>query len=394
MADWLKGTPPDGPRVGDRVFDYPMPVATLDAVALEHNLATMAGYCERHGVFLAPHGKTTMSPEIIKRQLAYGAWAVTAATAWQAATIAGFAFPGRKNVRSTEGPGAERIILANQVVDPGSLAVLDRLLHDHPALELYCLVDSPDAVRLLTAGVRDAGRLRLLIELGLPGGRTGLRDDGAALALARRIEKGGGRTAGIAAFEGIVATPTITGDIEQVDALLDRLAALAAQLDDPIVTVGGSAYFDRVVAKLAGGPHRIVLRSGCYVTHDAGVYHELSPFGATAREPLILREALHVWAPVLSVPEPGLALAGLGRRDVSADAGMPVPQLVRPDRPLTGYVSAVNDQHAYVRFEGALEVGDLIRFGISHPCTTFDKWRVIPVIDDGGTVLDLVHPRF
>jgi D-serine deaminase-like pyridoxal phosphate-dependent protein len=158
------------------------------------------------------------------------------------------------------------------------------------------------------------------------------------------------------------------------------------------VTVGGSAYFDRVTAVLGGGPWRVELRSGCYVTHDAGAYADLSPFGVSARAPLRLREALHVWAPVLSVPEPGLALAGLGRRDASTDAGLPIPQLAYS----SARVHAVNDQHAYLTVPDDLPiaVGDVIRFGISHPCTTFDKWRVIPVISADGTVRDLVHTYF
>lgn len=367
-----------GARVGASILDLPLPVATLDQEALRHNLATMAGYCADRGVLLAPHGKTTMSPEIVRWQLEHGAWAITAATAWQAAVLASF--------------GVHRIILANQVVDAGSLAVLDRLLAD--GVEVYCLVDSPEALRLLTAGVRATDRLRVLVELGLPGGRTGLRDDEAALRLIAETAAGPADLAGIAAFEGIVDLPTVAANVDLVDGLLHRLASVARRLpiEEPIVTVGGSAYFDRVTAVLGGGPWRLVLRSGCYVTHDAGAYAELSPFGSMPRDSPRLREALHVWAPVLSVPEPGLALAGLGRRDASTDAGLPVPQLGHS----AAHVKAVNDQHAYlvVPPDLPLAVGEVIRFGISHPCTTFDKWRVIPVISADGTVCDLVHTYF
>jgi D-serine deaminase-like pyridoxal phosphate-dependent protein len=197
-----------GAHIGASIFDLPLPVATLDREALRHNLATMAGYCADRGVLLAPHGKTTMSPEIIRWQLEHGAWAITAATAWQATVLASF--------------GVERIILANQVVDPGSLALLDRLLAD--GVEVYCLVDSPDAWRLLTAGVRATDRLRVLVELGLPGGRTGFRNDDDALALAARVAAGQIRFAGFAAFEGIVDAPSLAANIDLVDGLLHRLA--------------------------------------------------------------------------------------------------------------------------------------------------------------------------
>ncbi len=53
--------------------------------------------------------------------------------------------------------------------------------------------------------------------------------------------------------------------------------------------------------------------------------------------------------------------------------------------PLEGAVTtALNDQHAFVRVpdDAVVEVGDVIRFGLSHPCTTFDKWRALAVVDD------------
>lgn len=397
-AEPPKGLPPGADPRGANLFDgtFPLPTAVLDGAALDHNLATMARYCADHSVLLAPHGKTTMSPQLIRRQLEHGAWAVTAATAWQAGVLASFGVP--------------RILIANQVVDAGSLALLDRLLAERPNLDLYCYADSTAALNALLDGLAPShlARLRILVELGIHNGRTGLRDDKEALALARRIAAGPASLAGVAAFEGIIDEPEIATSLSRVDALVHRVVALCRQIDSdapPIATVGGSAYFDRVVKvlpeALAGTAFRTVLRSGCYVTHDAGSYHALSPFGAGGREAPRLREALHVWAPVLSRPEPGLAIAGLGRRDASADAGLPVPQLVRRRTgevdPLTStVVPAVNDQHAYLEIAAtdALAVGDLVRFGISHPCTTFDKWHAIPVVDVDGTVVDVAETRF
>ncbi|MFY1631777.1 alanine racemase [Solwaraspora sp. WMMB335] len=421
---WDKGLPPGREALGADLFggDFPLPVAVLSAEAVDHNIATMARYCAEHGALLAPHGKTSMSPQLIGRQLAAGAWAVTVATAWQAGVLAGH--------------GVRRLLLANQVVDPGSLRLLDRLLHTVDDLVLYCYADSDAALDALAGGIGPAARprLRVLVELGVPGGRTGLRDDDAALALARRVVAGELRYGGVAAFEGVIVGTDLADTLGQVDRLADRLGALASAIhaagltgssdgpigesggesgDDPvpvgagpIVTVGGSAYFDRVTARLpgalAGTGHRLVLRSGCYLTHDAGTYHQLSPFGARPRAAYRLREALTVWAPVLSRPEPGRALAGLGRRDASADAGLPVPRLVR-DR--AGRVRAadprirvpaVNDQHAFLDLppEAPLAVGDLVGFGISHPCTTFDKWRAIPIVDTANTVVDVARTYF
>ncbi|HEY6596182.1 MAG TPA: hypothetical protein VI011_19085 [Asanoa sp.] len=435
-----KGLPP-GVSAGRNVFDgtFPLPTATLLRAELEHNIATMAGYCAEHGVLLAPHGKTTMSPQILRRQLAAGAWAVTVATAWQASAVAAM--------------GVRRILLANEVADPGSVHCLADLLAAHDDLELFCYADSPAAL----AAVAYLPGIRVLVELGVAGGRTGLRDDADAVALARRIAAGPAVYAGVAAFEGIIDAGSLPATLAAVDALLRRLVTVATVTSDlvatatsdlvatatsglvatatadpaatatadpaatatsdlvvarratdlagsgPIVTVGGSSYFDRVVqilpAALAATPYRTVLRSGCYVTHDAGIYDAASPFGAHPRGPHRFREALRIWAPVLSRPEPTRAIAGLGRRDASADAGLPVPRVRRVDgveEPLDATVVAVNDQHAHLDLatDARLDVGDLVGFGVSHPCTTFDKWRAIPVVDGDGTIVELAETCF
>ena len=149
----------------------------------------------------------------------------------------------------------------------------------------------------------------------------------------------------------------------------------------------------------------MILRSGAYLTHDHGFYGTLSPASRGSAGAPALRPALELWAQVLSYPEPGLALLGAGRRDVGFDQGLPVPLRVirRAGGPeltgteLTGsQVTELNDQHAYLRLdEGAvLAPGDLVGLGISHPCTTFDKWRVIPVVDDADRVTDIVHAFF
>jgi D-serine deaminase-like pyridoxal phosphate-dependent protein len=350
----------------------------------------MADYCAEHGVLLAPHGKTTMCPQLIRRQLDAGAWAVTVATAWQAAAVAAIGVP--------------RLVLANEVVDPGSLRLLDGVLAGHPELEVYAYVDSDASLRALVDGIDPLhrSRLRVLIELGYPGGRAGVRGDSDAVDLARAVAASPCPLAGVAAFEGLIHPGDLSATLDAVDQFLDRtvMLALAAEAQGlvgdvaPIVTVGGSAYFDRVVqllpAALASSPYRTVLRSGCYVTHDAGHYRDLSPFGAQPRLPYRFREALTVWAPVLSRPEPGLALAGFGRRDASTDAGLPIPR----DDALR--VTAVNDQHAYLAVPHGhpLAVGDVLGFGISHPCTTFDKWRTLPIVSADGTVLELATTVF
>lgn len=409
VIDAEKGLPisldTSNPRAsGANLFDgtFPLPTAVLLGDALRHNIESMARYCAERGVLLAPHAKTTMSPEIIADQLSAGAWAMTVATAWQAAVVAG--------------TGVRRIILANELVDPGAILRIQQLLDRHHDLTLYCYVDSRAGIGILeqaTLGpVRD--RVAFLIELGVPGGRAGCRSDDDALDLARILVAKGLPLHGFAAYEGILAGGDLPTTLQLVDDLLDRLAAVArtAQAEglfataEPIVTVGGSAYFDRAVehlpAALADPGFRIVLRSGSYVSHDCGMNEASSPFGTRAAGTTPFRPALEVWAPVLSRPEPGRGIAGLGRRDISEDDGLPIPLWVRSS---AGELQAadprwravaINDQHTYLDLpaDASLQVGQLMGFGFSHPCTTFDKWRAIPVVDATYGVTGIAHTRF
>jgi len=355
----------------------------LHCSALEHNIAVMARYCADHGLLLAPHGKTTMAPQIFAAQIEAGAWGMTAATAGQAQVMRAF--------------GAGRIVIANEVVDPGALRWVARELDADPGLELLALVDSVAAVERMdrVLGLEGARRrLDVLVELGVPGrragqrGAAGAREVAAAAVRARHL-----RLAGLECFEGVA------GSRLDADALVGLVVAVAADLDgafetDEItVSAGGSVYFDRLGPLLAcdlSRPSRVLARSGCYVTHDHGLYAGASPLAHA------LRPALELWGEVLSRPEPGLAIVNARRRDAPYDSGLPVPLRRRDGSPLAGWTtSELNDQHAFLRGDGPpLGVGDLVGFGISHPCTAFDKWRVIPVVDDDLRVVSAIRTFF
>jgi D-serine deaminase-like pyridoxal phosphate-dependent protein len=353
-----------GHTLFDGSFTWPLLVVRQEAVRA--NIATMAAYCERHGFSFAPHAKTTMAPALLRAQLAAGAWALTVATASQAVVLRRLGVP--------------RVVIANEVLDSTAL----RWLAGQSGWEVYLQVDS-------VAGAERAAGLRLLAELGFPGGRTGCRTVDEVLAVARAA---GGRLAGITGYEGGLSTEA------DVDAWLATLTEAARRLaeegllaDEVIVSAGGSAWFDRVVKALEGQwlpGHRIraVLRSGASVTHDEGFYRERTPFNRVPGEGG-LDPALAIYAQVLSTPEPGLAIAGMGKRDAPFDEGLPVAE--RPGVTVT----KLNDHHTYLAVdEGAVEVGDVLQFGISHPCTAFDKWRLIPVVDDAGIVVDVLTTYF
>lgn len=387
--------------------DLPYPLAVLRRPALEHNLRWMQDFARRKGVELAPHGKTTMAPELFARQLAAGAWGLTFATVYQASV----------GIEA----GARRIVIANQVVCDADLDGLDLLLARDAGLRVWFLVDSLAQLALIEDWAKRRGsprRFDVLLEMGIPGQRTGCRTLDEALALAEALAHSPAtRLGGIECYEGGVAQCDSEHDAREVTALVRRVLEAAQACDarrlfaegEILLTAGGSAVFDLVVPLLrAQGlsrPVRGVLRSGCYVTHDHLNYARFLK-NVERREGLdaSLRPALEVWAMVQSVPEPGLALLTCGRRDVSYDLEMPVPIAHAPRgarqaqaAPAGWKVSALNDQHAYLRFDPAgpaPRVGDRVGLGISHPCTTFDKWRWLPLVEDDGAITGAVHTRF
>lgn len=381
------------------------PVAVLKDSAIAHNGTWMRKFVELTGARLCPHGKTSLSPELFARQLADGAWGITAATA--------------SHVRIYRKFGIERIFLANQLVGSGNIGLVLEELRRDPGFDFYALVDSLDGVALLAGAARAAsiGRpLNLLVEIGAMGGRTGVRDHATGLAVARAVTAAAPFLAlcGVEAFEGIHQSPE--ADIGAVESMLDRLVALAAAaaaegLFAPgpvLLTAGGSGFFDLCADRLAAAglaDTEVVLRSGCYITHDSGMYDHLFQ-QLVARRPDLppegLRAALEVWAVVQSAPEPGRVIAGLGKRDIGQDADMPRPLWwFRPDvhaapEPMpAGYaVTGMYDQHAYLDGPPLLRVGDLVGFGVSHPCTTFDKWRMLFTVDDDYRVTGAVTTFF
>lgn len=387
--------------------DLAYPLAVLRRSALSHNLAWMQAFAARKGVALAPHGKTTMSPELFRMQLAAGAWGLTFATVYQLAV----------GVEA----GARRAILANQVVCDADLDGLDALLRQQPELRVWFLVDSLAQLRLIEgwAARRQSGRrFDTLLEMGIPGYRTGCRSLEEALALANAMANSPAvRLGGVECYEGGAARCDAAHDSREVTALVRRVGELVRACDAKglfadegiLITAGGSAVFDLVVPllRLQGltRPVQGVLRSGCYLTHDHGNYRRYLAL-VEQREGLesSLQPALEVWAMVQSVPEPGLALLTAGRRDLSYDIEMPMPVRWAPrgeraavQAPAGWSVRALNDQHAHLRFdpEGPTPaVGDRVALGISHPCTTFDKWRWMAVVEDDWAVTGAISTRF
>ncbi|MBM9619632.1 amino acid deaminase [Streptomyces zhihengii] len=406
----FKALPPDaqGLTVGELASarrdlftgGFTTPVLALSAESLEHNLALLETYAERHGLAFAPHGKTSMSPQLFARQLERGAWGITAAVPHQ--------------VRVYRAYGISRIFLANEVVDAAALRWIAGELDADPGFRLVVYVDSVRGVELMDEALRGVSRpLDVVVELGAgDGARTGVRTEAGCAAVADAVAAAESlRLVGVAGYEGEV--PRADGD--SVRAWLRRLVALAAAFDaegrfadtgEIVVSAGGSAWFDAVADVFAtipalSAPVLKLLRSGAYVSHDDGHYRHLTPFNRVPAEGS-LQPAFRLWAQVVSRPSPEQAFLNAGKRDAAYDLDLPEAQAVRDARtgavrPADGItVTGLSDQHAWVRTDAGaeLEVGDWVGMGLSHPCTSFDKWQLIPVVEQDGTVTDFIRTFF
>ncbi|MFB7271579.1 alanine racemase [Streptomyces sp. NPDC056244] len=427
----FKGLPPDaegltvaalaGQRRSLFTGGFTTPVLALSAESVEHNLVLLESYSARHGLAFAPHGKTSMSPQLFARQLDHGAWGITAAVPHQVRVYRAF--------------GIQRIFLANELVDAAALRWLAGELDRDPRFRFICYADSVRGVELMDEALRAAGARRpveVVVELGAgEGARTGARTEADCAAVADAIAAAPTlRLAGVAGYEGEV--PAADGDT--VRAWLRRLVALAADFDkagrfdsgeagttgasaegtsdakvappEIVISAGGSAWFDAVADVFAeipplSRPVLKLLRSGAYISHDDGHYRHLTPFNRVPEEGA-LQPAFRLWAQVVSRPSPAQAFVNAGKRDAAYDLDLPEAQVVRDGRtgeirPAAGIaVTGLSDQHGWLTTapDADLEVGDWVGMGLSHPCTSFDKWQLIPLVEADGTVTDLVRTFF
>ena len=382
--------------------DMSLPSAVLYRDRIEHNLAWMQRFMDAYKVRLAPHGKTTMAPRLFEMQLKSGAWGITLASAHQ--TMVAHAH------------GVHRVLMANQLVGRQNMQIIADLLAD-PEFEFYCLVDSVAGVDLLGAFFSERGkRLNVLLELGVMGGRCGVRDDQQLSAVLEALHRWGKtvQLCGVELYEGVLK------DEADIRELMRRACDVTRTLLEQnrfarrpaLLSGAGSAWYDVVAEEFSaarfGDALEIVLRPGCYLTHDVGNYEtqqkrilSSNPIARAMRSGLV--PALHVWTYVQSIPEDELVVVQMGRRDAAFDSGLPTPALqFRPGadvpRPTPPHweTTKMMDQHAYLKIAAGddVRVGDMVGFNISHPCLTFDKWRTLPILDEHYNVVDIVQTFF
>lgn len=390
-----------------------LPSATLSKSAINHNQSWMDKFAEKFQFLLAPHGKTTMLPALFSLQVASPyCFGITLATVSQ--TTAAF------------NNGIKRVLMANQLVGKCNMDIISSILKKDPSFEFICLVDS--AVNVVQLGKFFEERkqnIKVLLEYGIDGGRTGIRNETQESAVLNELRnwKSSISVIGVEFFEGIFQEePEIRRFINWALSRIQKLASdNVFSNDEIIISAAGTSWFDIVATDFmkfeatCSIKLKKIIRSGCYLIYDGGMYTNMEKrvldmnLGRENEEFEILsknlRPALKIWAYVQSVPESNLAIIGMGRRDAGNDKGFPEPYLhYRPGNAAPTYfdkstsleVFNMMDQHSFMTIgeNDDIQVGDIIAFDIYHPCTTMDKWRNILLIDDQYDVVQVFQSDF
>lgn len=367
---------------------FQFPIMVLKETALKQNIDRMARFCQSVGAELAPHVKTTMSPQIAQMQVDAGAYALTIANFWQAEIFRNYGF--------------KKLIIANEILDPAAIEAIS-ILNSKNKAEIIFYVDSLAGLDIIKKHTPSNGKQNLFIEIGTDMGRGGVRDLDLAVTIAKGISEDERlNLRGVTGFEGAVPNAARTEQGEDfVTKFCKKIVEAAKRIylykssHEFIISAGGSAYFDIVARELSkfDEPRILLLRSGGYVTHDSRYYEEIYPFKGSNDAFL---PAIEVWTQIISAPEKGFGVLNLGKRDVGCDLHNPIPiskyngNLIK----FSGEIEKLNDQHGFLRSNQDFAVSELIGLGISHPCTTFDKWRLIPLVNDNYDVVDCIHTFF
>ncbi len=368
--------------------NFQFPIMVLKESAVKNNIAQMMSFCNSVNAELAPHVKTTMSPQLAQMQVAAGATALTVANFWQGSI---FLKHGFKN-----------LIIANEVLDPTAIAEIAKINKQKQA-EIIFYVDSILALEIIQKFTPLEGEQNLFIEIGAENGRGGVRELSLVEQLAQRIKADQRlNLIGVTGFEGAVPDAARGRRGERKISKFCQKIVAAAELaypyksDQPfVISAGGSAYFDIVARELNKfeKPRRLLLRSGGYITHDHKYYEEIYPFASTDRS---FQPAIEVWGQVISKPERDFGVLNLGKRDIGNDLHNPIPikSYDGQVKSFSAVIEKLNDQHGYLRGKQEFSLAQLIGLGISHPCTTFDKWGLIPLVNDDYDLIDCMQTFF
>ncbi len=389
-----------------------LPLLSLNQGVLKENISTMMAIVAHFGITIAPHGKTPMSPALASLLVDAGAIGTSVADLRQAEVM-------------LEG-GLNRILLANQIGGQSAVNRLVQLLQHYPDTHLQLFVDAPEFIDHLERWYTEVPSLpaiELLIEIGC--GRGGVTSEAAFSALVQRINAVQDDRIilkGIAFYEGTcmrdditVTEQNLTELFSRVDRCLDILQSNMDGNHSITLSAGGSSLFDYVIehfnqVRVNHPDTRLMLRSGACFFSDHGNIHDrlmrIAKRGKlgeemSARIVNAFKPALRLWAEVISKSSDGMAICGLGMRDSSIDQGLPVPIRLWRDGAIVAGLEAssqtmkLNDQHSFVSVKDVeFKVGDVIEFGIRHPCTCIDKHNIIYSLDANSVVVGAFETFF
>ena len=222
-------------------LDTPVPVIDLDRV--EHNLAKMQAYCDRHALKLRPHIKTHKLPAFAKRAVELGAVGITCQKLGEAEVMAE--------------AGLEDILISYPLIGPAKAARLADLA-GHARLRVA--TDSPMALETVAQAAASSGqRIGVLIEFDSGNKRTGVTRPEDVPPLARAV-----RDAGLLTFEGLMTYPSTAQTSGFVSAVRGLLATEGIEVNTALVhksgcgrAVGSGAPFQAVRCD-TGMPRRVI----------------------------------------------------------------------------------------------------------------------------------------
>jgi D-serine deaminase-like pyridoxal phosphate-dependent protein len=295
--------------------EIPTPALLLDLDRFERNLARMAEHVRRAGKQIRPHAKTHRCPEIARRQIAAGALGVACAKLGEAEVMAAVGIRG--------------LLITTEVVPPGSVARLMRLVREAP--DTMIVVDNAENVKAVAAAARAASvTVNVLVDVEVGGRRTGVVPGEPAVALARAVvAEPALRLRGLQGYAGQCAH--VLGWAERRQASHKAMAPLmetrrlfeSAGLPVEVVA-GGSTGTHDIDVELPGLTE---LQSGSYCVMDIDYRRIGGQRGSALTE---FEMALTVIATVVSVPGRDRAVVDAGLKAFSTDKPFPPEAVERP----------------------------------------------------------------
>jgi len=392
------------------------PILTLDKNKLENNINILKSFAKRNSLNLAPHCKTFMSPQIINEYFRND-WGVTISNNQQLSSIV------KLNLKN--------IIYGNLIINRENLIQYLKICKKYKNISnIYYCIDSSYGLKLLMNLIETTNYkndIKILIELGFKNGRCGIRDfDSFKKILKIYNRKISNITiSGLFFYEGAIASNdkrVISNKIENIIKLTklcheELIRENLYKNKNNIITAGGSVYFDLVTKyyhkySFTNNP-KLIIRPGSFIAYGHGYYEKkiddikkrkIIKKYISSKENIFLPSLL-IWSHVISINDDGKAIINFGKRDVSFDLGNPIPisiyrknnffKKIKNDKNLIN-VYKLNDQHAFLKYHKSLnlKIGDLISFGVSHPCITFDKWKYFYMINSKTEIINIYKTFF